>query len=155
MEVAPARRLMSLKDPFQKMSKSHRDPSSRILLTDSPDEIHMKVKNALTDSIAGVSYEPVQRPGVSNLLEVLSYFDKEQKSCKVLAKECEGLSLRSFKELVADTIVENLAFTRLEYQRLTAPDHKEDLEAISQSGGQDARLNAQRMMIRVRNAIGL
>ena len=128
---------------------------SRILLTDDPDNIHKKVKNALTDSIPGISYDPLKRPGVSNLLKILSHFNKENKSCDSLAAECAGLSLRGFKELVAHCIIENLARFRSEYKRLAGADQSGILREISQTGAHDARVNAEKTMVKVRNAIGL
>ena len=49
---------MSLQEPHLKMSKSDTDPRSRILITDSADEIHRKIMSALTDSTNSVSYDP-------------------------------------------------------------------------------------------------
>merc|ERR1711939_634674 len=69
--LSPARRIMSLKRPTQKMSKSDADPKSRILITDTREEIHAKVKGAITDSEPGISFDPEKRPGVSNLIEIL------------------------------------------------------------------------------------
>ena len=146
---------MSLKDPSQKMSKSHEDPLSRIVLTDTPDEIRKKVKYALTDSISGISYNSAQRPGVANLLEILSCFDKEEQSCESLAREHQRLTLRAFKDLVSDCIIDNLSLIRIEYQRLTQSDQLGTLKLISQAGAREARLNAEKTMIRVREAIGL
>ena len=146
---------MSLKSPLQKMSKSHEDPLSRIILTDSPDEIRKKVKHALTDSISGISYNSVQRPGVANLLEILSCFDKEEQSCESLAKEHQRLTLRGFKDLVSDSIIDNLSLIRIKYQRLTKSDQMGTLKSISQAGAHEARLNAEKTMLRVREAIGL
>ena len=68
MAAAPARRIMSLKEPLLKMSKSHADPRSRILVNDDHQTISEKLRFALTDSMARISYDPINRPGVSNLL---------------------------------------------------------------------------------------
>lgn len=53
---------------MKKMSKSHADSRSRIELTDSPDEIVEKVKKSVTDFTSEVTYNPEERPGVSNLI---------------------------------------------------------------------------------------
>ncbi|RQM06458.1 hypothetical protein DH86_00002299, partial [Scytalidium sp. 3C] len=84
--MAPAKRVMSLQDPQQKMSKSHADVRSRILITDTPEDIHRKIMAALTDSTNSVSYEPETRPGVANLLHLLSYFDGDQRTPAVLGE---------------------------------------------------------------------
>lgn len=53
------------------MSKSAADSRSRILLSDSRDEIASKIRKAVTDSEGHISYDPAGRPGVSNLLRIL------------------------------------------------------------------------------------
>lgn len=67
-----SRRLKSLRDPTKKMSKSEKDPRSRINLCDSPEDIFMKFKKAVTDCTSTVSYEPDTRPGISNLVVIHS-----------------------------------------------------------------------------------
>lgn len=59
------------------MSKSAPDASSRILLTDSDDDIARKIKRAVTDSEARIAYDPQSRPGVSNLLAILAALQAE------------------------------------------------------------------------------
>lgn len=53
------------------MSKSAANPNSRILLSDSTDEIALKIRKAVTDSDTHITYDPIKRPGVSNLLRIL------------------------------------------------------------------------------------
>jgi len=59
-------RLMSLKDPKKKMSKS--DPAGCLFLDDAPEAIRKKVMGAVTDSGGAVAYDQKQRPGISNLV---------------------------------------------------------------------------------------
>jgi tryptophanyl-tRNA synthetase len=54
------------------MSKSEPDTKSRLNLTDKPDVLLNKIKKAVTDFISEVSYDPTNRPGVSNLLNIHS-----------------------------------------------------------------------------------
>ena len=61
---------MSLRNPLQKMSKSDNQEASRINLTDSPDEIRKKIRKAVTDSTSRITYDPDERPGVSNLVSI-------------------------------------------------------------------------------------
>ncbi|MGH9101424.1 MAG: tryptophan--tRNA ligase [Acidimicrobiales bacterium] len=67
-----AARVMDLQEPTRKMSKSVTSPLGTIEILDEPEVIERKVARAVTDSEAGVRYDPQQRPGVSNLLEMLS-----------------------------------------------------------------------------------
>lgn len=61
---------MSLRNPLQKMSKSDNQEASRINLTDSPDELRKKIRKAVTDSTGRITYDPIERPGVSNLVSI-------------------------------------------------------------------------------------
>lgn len=60
---ASAKRIMSLTDPGKKMSKSPPNPKSRILITDSREEIFKKINGSLTDCEDGITYDPATRPG--------------------------------------------------------------------------------------------
>nr|KMM63985.1 tryptophanyl-tRNA synthetase [Coccidioides posadasii RMSCC 3488] len=154
--VSPAKRIMSLKSPDQKMSKSHADPNSRILLTDEPETIHKKIKVALTDSEPGVTYDPKRRPGVSNLLDILSNFDTNcNLSPTELAKEHESSSLRILKEHVAKKVADHLAPIRERYAELmTNAVGREYLDKVAEEGARKAASNADKTMKRVKDAIG-
>ncbi|KAF7587466.1 Tryptophan--tRNA ligase, mitochondrial [Aspergillus hancockii] len=150
--ISPAKRVMSLREPTLKMSKSHSDNRSRITLTDSPEEIHKKVKVALTDSNANITYDPVRRPGVSNLIEILSHFDG--RSCNELALEYESSNLRALKEHLADRISDYLKGIR-EHYFLLMDDNSGYLDTVAEQGAQAARANADVTMKQVREAMGL
>ena len=63
---------MDLQDPTRKMSKSVSSPLGTVLVLDPPEEIDRKVRKAVTDNETEVRYDPVAKPGVSNLLELLA-----------------------------------------------------------------------------------
>ena len=63
-------RIMSLKNPLQKMSKSDPAEMSRININDSDDDISKKIKKAVMDSTVGITLDK-ERPGVENLLNIL------------------------------------------------------------------------------------
>jgi tryptophanyl-tRNA synthetase len=65
-------RVMDLADPGKKMSKTSPTAAGVLFLLDPPDAIRRKVSRAVTDSCSGVAYDPVTRPGVANLLEILA-----------------------------------------------------------------------------------
>lgn len=142
---------MSLKQPTVKMSKSHADGRSRILLTDDPATIHKKVKVALTDSEATITYDPVQRPGVSNLIEILSHF--EERPCETIVQEYESASLRTLKEQVAGQIAHHLREIREAYAAHMA--HPASLDEIAQAGAQAAQGRTGETLQSVRAAVGL
>ena len=143
---------MSLKEPHLKMSKSHEDARSRISLSDTPSEIQRKVKQALTDSISGISYDPASRPGVSNLLEILSHLDGENRTPGELAQGFGSLSMRAFKEHVAQRIADSLAKFQERYTPLMGAGRLED---VATQGAEEARRNAGPTMLRVRDSLGI
>jgi tryptophanyl-tRNA synthetase len=67
-----AARVMDLQEPTRKMSKSVSSPLGTLLVLDSPEDIDRKVRKAVTDTETEVAYDPVDKPGVSNLLELLA-----------------------------------------------------------------------------------
>jgi tryptophanyl-tRNA synthetase len=72
--VQSGSRVMSLIDGTQKMSKSHENDLSRINLLDSPDLIAKKIKRCKTDAMPGITWDPVNRPEATNLLNILQSF---------------------------------------------------------------------------------
>lgn len=64
-------RIRDLLDPTKKMSKSDETGKGVIFLSDSPDEARKKIMSATTDSLGEVAYDYKERPGVSNLLDLL------------------------------------------------------------------------------------
>ncbi|KAL7627123.1 Tryptophan--tRNA ligase, mitochondrial [Parahypoxylon ruwenzoriense] len=70
--TTPSPRVMSLTQPTSKMSKSTPNYRSRIVITATASEIRQRITSAVTDCHNAVSYDPEGRPGVANLLELLS-----------------------------------------------------------------------------------
>lgn len=146
---------MSLKEPHLKMSKSHMDDRSRILISDKPEEIRMKVRLALTDSINGVSYDPLVRLGVSNLLNVMTSFSGQDETPQELAQVLNSLSMREFKDKVATTISNRLLGIRARYEDFMKEENAPFLEEVAVTGAKKARETADVTMAAVRQAVGL
>lgn len=64
-------RVKDLQEPERKMSKSIDSPGT-IWVYEDPASIEKKIKRAVTDTDREVRYDPENKPGVSNLLEMLS-----------------------------------------------------------------------------------
>lgn len=151
---APAKRVMSLKEPTLKMSKSHADPRSRILLSDSSEEIFQKIKSALTDSEPDIYYDPIKRPGVSNLIEILAHVSEEEVGYQELATRYKSTSMQSFKEHISSQISQRLTGIRERYLELMAT-KTEHLDSVAEAGAATARRSAATSMDSVRHAMGL
>lgn len=151
---APAKRVMSLSDPSQKMSKSALDPRSRILLTDSTSEVQQKIKRAITDSVNAITYDPSSRPGVSNLIEIYAHMQGRE-DLEHVATEFEGLTMKTFKERVAECVNENLEGVRNGYSRISEEEGDKFLEKVIREGSRKAAESAEEAMVDVRKALGL
>ncbi|KAL8976983.1 MAG: hypothetical protein Q9205_007128, partial [Flavoplaca limonia] len=128
--ISPANRVMSLRDPRIKMSKSHEDPKSRLLLNDDAGTIQLKIKAALTDSINGLSYDPIERPGVSNLLALMSHMDSDHRSVEQIISEGQYLSMH----------------IRAGYDYYMSASQARYLQEVAAAGNEAARLKAERTM---------
>jgi tryptophanyl-tRNA synthetase len=157
IHTAPAKRVMALDRPTQKMSKSAPNPKSRILLTDSTSTITKKLRVALTDSIEGVGYDPVSRPGVSNLIELAFHLDDSSHGAtspdEYARQFAGGTSLKGLKEKVAQVVDEHLRPVRERYEEIVGGDGRV-LEDAAQQGAEKARKSAEVTMQKVRDAVG-
>ncbi|KAG8970036.1 Tryptophan--tRNA ligase, mitochondrial [Tulasnella sp. 419] len=151
--IAPAKRILSLRDPTQKMSKSAPNVKSRILLTDDYSQITSKIRFAVTDSIPEIYYDPKSRPGVSNLLTILAACRGGSEDPQVLGNYYGAKNHSDLKQDVAGAIEERLGPAREEYFRI----QKEDawLQTIAEQGAQRARDIAQQTMKQVKAKLGL
>ncbi|KAK3333502.1 hypothetical protein B0T19DRAFT_418270 [Cercophora scortea] len=163
--VSPAKRVMSLRDPSKKMSKSDPDPLSTITLSDPPSQVSKKIMTALTDSTPTVSYDPVTRPGVSNLLELWSHFDPDQRTPAQLASDfitnadssvvVRRNHLGALKAGVVEAVEAEMGGIRERYFEFLMPEKAGYLDEIIEEGGRKARESAEETMKIVREAVGL
>ena len=153
--ISPAKRVMSLTDPAMKMSKSHANPKSRILLTDTQEVIRAKIKAAVTDSLGDVTYEPERRSGVSNLVNILYHTEEHSTFANAgdLAKELRGQSMRALKDLVSQAVATSLKPIRERYEQLVQDETT--LTRAAAEGADKAADNAAKTMSKVKRAIGL
>ncbi|KAJ2914195.1 hypothetical protein MD484_g6205, partial [Candolleomyces efflorescens] len=147
----PSKRILSLRDPSSKMSKSSPDLQSRILLTDSPSQITSKLRSAVTDSMQGVTYDPVNRPGVSNLLTILGAC--MNRSPTELAEEYANKSNAELKALVIDAVQELFRVPRTEFERLR--NERGYLTEVAKDGAERAKAISQETIRDVRAFVGL
>lgn len=149
---APFKKVLSLRDPSKKMSKSDPDQTSCIYIPDSPEKIQKSVRRAVTDSIQGpVTYDPVNRPGIANLLDMASgILDKTPQE---VLNTINPQDHKSFKHGIAGILIEGLKPVRKEYERLM--NDPEYIEDVTQKGTIKAREIAIQTMKEVNAAVGL
>jgi len=142
-------RIMSLQDPTSKMSKSDPDEGSRILVLDDPDTIRRRLKRAVTDSGRDVRYDWKEKPGVSNLMEILSLFTGTP--IPQIEDEYGEAGYGTLKEVVAEAVIAGLAPIRSNYEALDDG----EVSLLMQRGAADARDRAEGFQQRVRKLVGL
>jgi tryptophanyl-tRNA synthetase len=103
-------KIMGLKDPTRKMSKSGDD---YIGLFDKPQIVEEKIKKALTDSEKKIYYDSEKRPGISNLLTIYSLL-KDQ-TIKKSEEELKSIDHYQFKLKLIDLLNEKFAFIQKRY----------------------------------------
>ncbi|KAI0883464.1 tryptophanyl-tRNA synthetase [Annulohypoxylon maeteangense] len=158
--TTPSPRVMSLVQPTQKMSKSTPNHRSRILITSTSNEIRQRIYGAVTDSEDAITYEPTRRPGVSNLLELLSQCgpalaDGTRRSPEELGNEFNGRMWKDLKNAVADAVVAELEGVRERYHEFLNRKGGKWIDEIEAEGAEAARRSAEATMKLVRYAVGL
>ncbi|BEI80746.1 hypothetical protein CcaverHIS002_0112750 [Cutaneotrichosporon cavernicola] len=155
VQIVPQKRILSLKNPAEKMSKSAPNPASRISITDSSKDIEKRIKGAVTDADPNITFDPTGRPGVANLLTIWSALDDAGRTPGQLAEmaAAEGWGAGKLKGAVAEVVVHKLAPVRDEYARIVAdPGYIRDVAA---RGAERARETAEKTMVEVRRVVGL
>ncbi len=141
-------RVMDLQNPLAKMSKSDGSGTGVIEMLDDPEMIVRKFKRAVTDSENEVRYDPIAKPGVSNLLEILGAATDQAPAD--LAKGYTQYG--PLKSDAADAVVELLAPIQARYCELLADPG--ELSSLLRKGSTKARAVASATLERAYDAIG-
>ena len=143
-------RVMSLVDPTRKMSKSD-EPNSYIAILDKPEEIRRKFRRAVTDSDGEIRVDRENKPGVTNLLDILSAVTGE--GAQQIADRLSGKGYGALKDEVAEAVIAELAPVQARYSEILAD--KAYLEGVMQSGAERASHIAAKTMRKVHKKLGL
>ncbi len=119
-----------------KMSKSDKNPMSRIDLSDTKDTISAKIKAALTDCINIPSYDPEARPSVSNLLTIYKGFLENSNELPSFT------SMQDLKSKLTDLLINEWIPISKEYHRLY--NDKVFLQSILQENEEKVQCIAQK-----------
>lgn len=142
-------RVMDLQDPTAKMSKSADSDAGLIGMLDDPAAILKKFKRAVTDSDNEVSYDRTEKPGVSNLLDILA-------ACTASSPVDLAESYTQYGQLKTDTgeaVVELLRPIQTRYHELMAD--QAELAALLRKGADKATVVASATLRRAYDQIGL
>ncbi|MDX1705347.1 tryptophan--tRNA ligase [Pseudidiomarina sp.] len=145
-------RVMSLQDPTKKMSKSDENENNFIGLLEDPKRITKKLKRAVTDSdeLARVYFNPEEKPGVSNLLSILSA--ATGKSITELVPQYEDKLYGHLKTDTAEAVVAMLEPIQQRYQEYR--NNMDYLNQVMKSGADQASAHAAQTLAKVYDVIG-
>ena len=145
-------RIMSLQDPLKKMSKSDDNPKAFIKLLDEPKKIVKKLKSAVTDSDeqARIYFDNKEKPGVSNLLTLLSVATK--RPVADLVPEYEDKMYGHLKKDTADAVVAMIEPIQARYHELRADET--ELQRIMRIGADKASERAAPTLAKAYEAVG-
>jgi len=143
-------RIRDLIDPTKKMSKSDETGRGVIFLSDTPEAATRKILSAATDSFGAVKFDSKERPGVTNLLQILSLFSGKQQ--QEVNAEWEGkTSYGELKKAVAEVVA---TFLQDFQTRLAAVDEQVVLDKLERSEAA-MRAIAGETLLRAQKAVGL
>ncbi|MFE9251574.1 tryptophan--tRNA ligase [Streptomyces sp. NPDC007088] len=143
-------KIYDLQEPANKMSKSASSPKGLINLMDEPKATAKKVKSAVTDTDTVVRYDPVGKPGVSNLLGI--YSNLTGASVAELEEKYEGKMYGALKTDLAEVVVDFVTPFRTRTQEYL--DDPETLDSILAKGAEKARAVAAETLAQVYDKVG-
>ncbi|AEX50239.1 tryptophan--tRNA ligase [Rahnella aquatilis] len=145
-------RVMSLQEPTKKMSKSDDNRKNVIGLLEDPKAVTKKIKSAMTDSEEPpvIRYDIKNKPGVSNLLDILS--GVTGKAIPELEAEFEGQMYGHLKGAVAEAVSGMLTEVQERFNRFRSDEAY--LQEVMKEGAEKARARASVTLKKAYEAIG-
>jgi len=145
-------RVMSLQEPTKKMSKSDDNRKNVIGLLEDPKAVTKKIKSAMTDSEEPpvIRYDIKNKPGVSNLLDILS--GVTGKAIPELEAEFEGQMYGHLKGAVAEAVSGMLTEVQERFNRFRSDEAY--LQQVMKEGAEKARACASVTLKKAYEAIG-
>ncbi|HHW01592.1 MAG TPA: tryptophan--tRNA ligase [Thermoanaerobacterales bacterium] len=142
-------KIMSLTDPEKKMSKSAEDEMGRISLLDTPDMVKKKIMRAVTDSENCVYYDPDKKPGLSNLITLMSV--QTNRSVEDIAAEYDGKGYGQLKKDLVEVTVNTLKGIQDKYNSIS----EDEIRKVLSEGADKARVIAEKTLQKVQQKMGL
>ena len=128
-------RIKNLQEPERLMSTSAGNPQGVVRIVDDPAVIRRKFKTAVTDSGREVRHDPDAKPGISNLIEIMSVATGDP--LPTIEARYEGSGYGQFKEDVGEAVVTLFAPIQERYRDLRADE--DGLRELLAAGAERAR----------------
>ncbi len=109
-------KIYDLQNPTKKMSKSDENNKGVIILLEDVEIARKKIMSAVTDSESIVKYDPINKPGISNLLTI--YSSLKDISIESAEEEFKNSNYGEFKKCVADVVVNLLTDLQDKYNKI-------------------------------------
>ncbi len=142
-------RIMALRDPNKKMSKSDVEPNNTIFLIDEDEVIKKKIMSSLTDDENKVYFDQKNKPGVSNLLTIYSSLKNIDINSAV--EELKNLNYKEFKEAVTEITINTLRPIREKFKIL----NDSDIENVLKINKDEVQKIAFENLNKIKEKIGL
>jgi tryptophanyl-tRNA synthetase len=149
--VAATAKIVDLQDPTAKMSKSAASQAGVVDLLDDPAVTAKKIRAAVTDTGRDVLFDPVAKPGISNLLTIRSALSG--RSIAELEQDFAGRGYGHLKVDVAEVVTEVLGPVRARVQEYLAD--PAELDRVLADGAERAGAKAAEVLARVEERLGL
>lgn len=143
-------RIMDLVDPTKKMSKSDDTGKGVIFLSDAPDAAAKKIMSATTDDKAFVAYDPLEQPGISNLLQISALLSNATLE-ETIERHAAQTKYGDFKAEVAEQVHQFLT----KFQTSLADVNVEAVEDKLATSEAAMNLQANATLLKVQQAVGL
>jgi tryptophanyl-tRNA synthetase len=143
-------RIMDLQEPENRMSTTRGTPQGTVRMLDAPDVIRKKFKSAVTDSGTDVRHDREEKPGITNLLEIMSVATGDP--VPELEARYDGGGYGRFKEDVGEAVVELFAPIQRRYEELRGDEG--ELRRMLASGAEKARAESEPMLEQMYERMG-
>jgi tryptophanyl-tRNA synthetase len=147
--VKGSAKILDLQDPSAKMSKS--SPQGCVFILDEPDVVMKKFKTALTDSGKEIKYDPVNKPGVSNLLGIIKAITSEEMS--LIESQFANKGYGDLKTYTGELVVEKIIKPFRE-KTLSLLGNEKELSTLMTQGAQKAEKVAANTLRNVYEKVG-
>lgn len=144
-------KIMNLQNPAEKMSKSaDKNDKGTIFILDDIEITRKKIMSAVTDNANIVRFDEENKPGISNLISILSVISN--KDIKEIEEEYRNSNYGNFKKVVADTVCEFIKDIQNKYNSFR---NSNELEVILNTGAENAKKVASLKLKEVRYKMGI
>ena len=143
-------KIMDLVNPTIKMSKSSDNPKGIIYLLDDVKQARKKIMGATTDSEMLVKYDVVNKPGISNLINI--YSSLTGKTIEEVENEFSGKNYGEFKKCVADEVETLLTNVQEKYKEYIDSNL---IDEVLDKGREKTIKEAEKKYNEIRDKVGL